>query len=515
MKWSAVPTTLVACLLGMAAPLSSQETTPPSGQERAPLTLEEAIELARRNNPTFQQAINDLGPAAWGVRAANANLFLPNADLAFSAAWQDAGEERLGGATFAQPSVYLSQYSLSLSYTLNGTTLFQPGQRRAESTAAARRVDNAELTLRNGVTRAYLEVLRLQERATQAERELQRTEEHLRLAQAREQVGAGTRLETMQADVSRGQAQVTSLQAANAARVAKLRLIQALGVDLPADQIELVSEFEIFEPNLSLDELVSEAMTRHPSLVAIRADRNAASASVKVAKASYFPTLSLRASWSGFTREETNTALGISQAVGSAESQADGTVLLCEQFGDLYDAAGAPRPDPYADCSDYAFTPQDSARIASQYREANQQFPFAFQNEPVRLSAFFSIPLFNGFDRQLQVEQAVARRNDLDHQMRGLELQIRADVTEAVHNLETGYQTVQIQRENVRRAQEELRLARERYQLGAGTFLELLDSQTLAAQAEVDQIEAVYSFHQSLAALEAAVGRPLSLRQGQ
>ena len=58
-------------------------------------------------------------------------------------------------------------------------------------------------------------------------------------------------------------------------------------------------------------------------------------------------------------------------------------------------------------------------------------------------------------------------------------------------------------------------MARERYQLGAGTFLELLDSETLAAQAEVDQIESVYAFHQALTALEAAVGRPLQLPSGE
>nr|NIU79649.1 TolC family protein [Gammaproteobacteria bacterium] len=71
------------------------------------------------------------------------------------------------------------------------------------------------------------------------------------------------------------------------------------------------------------------------------------------------------------------------------------------------------------------------------------------------------------------------------------------------------HRTVQLQRENTRRAREELRLARERYELGASSFLDLLDSQTLATQAEVDQIEAVFSFHQSLAALEAAIGRRL------
>ncbi|MEE9247044.1 MAG: TolC family protein, partial [Gemmatimonadota bacterium] len=125
------------------------------------------------------------------------------------------------------------------------------------------------------------------------------------------------------------------------------------------------------------------------------------------------------------------------------------------------------------------------------------------------VSAFIQIPIFNNFDRQAQVEQSVAARNDLDYFLRALELQTRANVAEAVYNLETAYETVVLQGVNTRTAREELRLAQERYQLGAGTFLELLDSQTLTAQAEVDEINAVFAFHQNLAALEASVGHEL------
>ena len=59
----------------------------------------------------------------------------------------------------------LSQYSFNLSYQLNGQTFFQPGQRKAQREAAQRRVDDADLQLKNAVTSAYLEVLRLQDRA--------------------------------------------------------------------------------------------------------------------------------------------------------------------------------------------------------------------------------------------------------------------------------------------------------------------------------------------------------------
>ena len=499
MKWRAVFALLVMSLVANASVSSAQD--------RAPLTLEQAIELAQRNSPAYLQTLNALDPANWSVRAANANLFLPRADLAFFTGWQDAGAQRLGAALFAQPSVLLSQYQFSLSYTLDGTTLFQPGQRKAERVAARRRIDNADLTLRNNVTSAYIEVLRLEARAEQAVRELRRTEEHLRLAEAREQVGAGTRLETMQAEVARGRAEVDLIQAQNTARVAKLRLIQALGVDVPADRIELVSEFEIFEPIFDIGTLITDAMSRHPSLVALRADRDAAHSSVKVAKAAYFPSLSLRASWSGFTREETNPDVSIDRAIQQAQSSAAATVAGCETFSDLYTLTGTPPPPPFNNCSAFEFTPDQAEAIDQNFRRINKNFPFEFRNEPLSLTAFFTMPIFNGFNRQLGVQQAVARENDVRHQIRGLELQIRADVTEAVHNLDTAYRTVQLQEENTERAREELRLARERYQLGAGTFLELLDSQTLAAQAEVDQIEALFGFHQTLAALEAAVGR--------
>jgi len=164
MNWRIARRTVLLCLLGAA--------TTANAQQRAPLTLEEAIDLASRNNPLFLQTLNDLGPAAWGVRAANASLLLPNANLSFGVGWQDAGQERLGAATFAQPSVRLSQYNFSLSYILNGTTLFQPGQRRAERRAVERRIDDAELVLHSQVTSVYLEVLRLEARAEQAEREL-------------------------------------------------------------------------------------------------------------------------------------------------------------------------------------------------------------------------------------------------------------------------------------------------------------------------------------------------------
>ena len=52
-------------------------------------------------------------------------------------------------------------------------------------------------------------------------------------------------------------------------------------------------------------------------------------------------------------------------------------------------------------------------------------------------------------------------------------------------------------------------LATERYRVGSGTFFELLDAQVAQLRAEIDYVNAVYDYHKAVAALEAAVGRPL------
>jgi outer membrane protein len=45
--------------------------------------------------------------------------------------------------------------------------------------------------------------------------------------------------------------------------------------------------------------------------------------------------------------------------------------------------------------------------------------------------------------------------------------------------------------------------------VGSGTFFELLDAQVAALRAEHDYVNAIYDYHKSLAALEAAIGRSL------
>ena len=70
-------------------------------------------------------------------------------------------------------------------------------------------------------------------------------------------------------------------------------------------------------------------------------------------------------------------------------------------------------------------------------------------------------------------------------------------------------QAIDIQRRNREASTEALQLAEQRYRVGSGTYIELLDARVEAERAASDYVAAVYEYHRSIAALENAVGRPL------
>lgn len=82
-------------------------------------------------------------------------------------------------------------------------------------------------------------------------------------------------------------------------------------------------------------------------------------------------------------------------------------------------------------------------------------------------------------------------------------------MTNAYHDLLTAYRAAGLEERNAAAAAEQLRLATERYRLNAGSIIELNQAQSDRALADQSRLAAVYAFHDALAALEAAVGRPL------
>jgi outer membrane protein TolC len=162
-------------------------------------------------------------------------------------------------------------------------------------------------------------------------------------------------------------------------------------------------------------------------------------------------------------------------------------------------------PLPSVDCSRIAFTDAQRRRIIEQ----NDQFPFGFVSSPPTVSLQLSVPIFSGLSRQRNLEAARLQRDDLVEQVREQEIALEADIAIGVANVRTAYESALLEERNRALSEQQLNLARERYQLGEITFVDLVVAQTGLAQAEADRLAAVYAYHDLVTALEALVGAPL------
>ncbi|MEO8225804.1 MAG: TolC family protein [Gemmatimonadota bacterium] len=495
---------LLALSAGGPAAAAAQDTT--TVAPTATLTLAEALATARTNSPTYRQTLNDAGPARWGVRSAYGDL-LPSASVSGGLGYTGSGQSSFGGTTFSQTSPsYNSNYGVNLQWNITGRTLSAPGQAKALERATTADINAAGTNLKQQVTTQYLQSLQATAQVEVARQQVLRNIDFLKLAQARYQVGQATLLDVRQAEVTKGTSDVALLRAIQTDNEAKLELIRRMGVVAPIaiDQLKLTDSFPVTAPEFNLDQLLAAAAEQNPELLAFRARDAAAGANVSAARSEFLPSLSMSAGWNGFTQQFTNSGLLVNQALTGAQGQ----YANCLDNNTIRSSAGlAPR-----DClATTGLTDPNTLdpQVQQQIISSNSVFPFNFSRQPFSARLSLSLPIFTGFSRSLRVAQARAQLQDADESVRARALQLRTDVQGRYLALGSAYKTIAVQQANREAAREQLRLAQDRYRLGSGTALELSDAQNAIQRAEGDYVNAIYGYHIAIAALEAAVGRPL------
>ena len=490
----------VICGLLALAPVMPAAAQARDSAALAPvLSLQDAISLARRNNPVFLQTRSARQRAGAALRTSY-GVLLPDISTSFSNGYREGRPQFFGGQSFGSTSdVISSDASVNMRVQYNGTNLLAPKVQRANLEAAESDLTNADAVLRLAVTGQYLNVLAAQARAQLNDTLLTSAQAQLDLSRAQAAVGAATTLDVRRAEVQVGQARVAVLREYNNVETEKLRLFQQLGVEQPTS-VRLTTELPVAEPALNLQELLSNARRQNPALAAAKSRESAASVGVRQARSAYLPTLALSTGISGYTSQATDIDSEIiDERTGRANSLSSclGTDSLRTRNG---------LPSIAQSCNTrFSFTDADAAAI----RSANAKYPFDFTRDPITFQASLSIPIFNGFQREQRVQEAEATRNDARYSVRAQELRVTAEVTTGYRNLLTAYQAVQIQTQNSQAAREALALAQERFRVGANTFVDIVQARADFQRAESDRITAIYEFHRAYATLESAVGRPL------
>ena len=455
-----------ALLVGAAAPGAAQQADASSADRAAgsasaqpgdtvTLTLAQALDIARRSNPAYQRALNDVSLNAVEMRTLWFDQLLPSASLSLFNTDFTGNLQRISRDDFGNPVEnptadwqYFSRTShfLSLGWQVQGASLFQSHRRqslvnRTREFAESRVLSEVQLEVQRGFWDALeqLELTRTEEDLVQARRvDLQLTERLFGLAQR-------TRVDVLNAELE-VERQLLALQGQRAAyEQALLALRTALGdIDLPAIH-PADEELPIFDPSrLEAETLVETALRVNPALMESRATVETSRLGVNETRNLWWPQISL--------------GLNLYR-----RSQTPGGEALFEPW-------------------------------PGEGMERN----FFLQ---------FSLPVFNNYlqNRQQQHQASVQLENSVESE-REQRLQIEQQVRGQLLELQNQWESLRLTERALAIAEEALALRREEYRLGTASYEDLRNSIEAEAEQRRALVTARHAFVDALLNLEQAVG---------
>ncbi|HEY4099767.1 MAG TPA: TolC family protein [Gemmatimonadales bacterium] len=496
---------LVALLVAAAARLGAQAQVPHQ------LSLQQALQLAKANNPTYRQAVDAADPAAEAVKEAKWAI-LPRLSLNGGMGYTGSGSQTFGGTVFTSSSLLSSNYGFNASMQLSPQTWMTPSLNRAQERVADENINVSGVTLTSNVSTQYFTVLRALATVNVAIQQITADSGQLRLAQAKQAVGQASLLDVLSAQTAMANHQVQLLQARQAATQAKITLVQMIGMpgDANVDSLALTEPYPLTEPHFDLAQLEASAHTANPSIRSLLAQDHANSVNVHIQKLARLPTVSLSAGLSGYTQESTDENSLIVNRLQSAQGQEANCAFQNQILLGLNPPLqGSIIPDCKAfsglDATGTALQPS----IVNEIHAENSVFPFAFTRNPLSVNLQFSLPLWDGYSRSLAISQAEAARDEGRESLRAQQLATDAQIQSQLLAVTTAWQRIGIQDSNRVTARQQLQLAQDKYRIGNGSVLDVSAAQTAMTQAEADYVNAIYDYHLAVVALEAAVGRPL------
>lgn len=286
-EWRSVSVTLAALALCPAAG---------RGQEEAArqITLGEALEMARRASPALGQAGAGVDVAEQ-TRLSAYGAFLPSVDLSYGYINSSSGRLDPTGQAITTTS-YTSQ--IGASYVLfDGLRRFRDLRgARLSVDAELARYRETEWDTAERVKGAYFNAVANRDLVRVEQDRVARQEEQLRFVEQQLALGRATRSDVLRSRVDLNNARVALVNARAAARNSRYALAEAVGVTSPLEPVEEAG-LETEPLGLGRAELLGMALQAAPSLVAARAETQAAEAQVSSARSSYLPSLVFSGGW--------------------------------------------------------------------------------------------------------------------------------------------------------------------------------------------------------------------------
>jgi outer membrane protein len=303
---------LLALTLALPGGLVAQASTTPG------ITLDEAIHRAYLAQPSMVQAQGSIQKAAmqykmsWGAYIPNLTWSSTYGNSFNGAAGTNQAGQVTGGNTTSQTM------SNTLSGNVNLFTGFQRGAQmdaaRATEAAAGAGLLNAQYQTALSAKQTFFGALAANELVRVRELSLRRAEEQLSVSVAKLQAGSATRSDSLRSLVTLGNTKLQLLSAVTSVATTEANLGRLVGMDgrvraLPDSAYLLVVEIG------DTATIRTEAENNSPAVLTTQAQAEAARASLRASKSTWWPQLNLSGRYS-FNRTQ-NTRAGLEDITNS------------------------------------------------------------------------------------------------------------------------------------------------------------------------------------------------------
>ncbi len=249
--------------------------------------LKALIQMGLDNNKDVKQAVLAIQKAQAQYRITDSND-APNVDLS-------GGYSRRADAPDSNPrdayNVGLGMAAYELDFWGKIANLKEQALQNYLSTAAAR--DTAQVSLIANIAKSYVNLSYQQKQLELAISTLQTREESLRITKARLEAGIDSKAPSLQAAASAETARIAALNAQSGVLRAKNALKYLVGAPITDDMLPDPAVPNIASNQVLSAGLPSDLLRYRPDILQAEYNLKAAGANIEVARAAYYPSISL------------------------------------------------------------------------------------------------------------------------------------------------------------------------------------------------------------------------------
>jgi len=450
-----VPTTEAT---GIIAPAPSQPA--PAQEEAVPeaLTLERSLEIALKNNP-------EVAATLWDVSAAGAKV-----DQAKAAQWPWLAYEGNYVKYFNPRPVFEARYNAerrlfsrqqSRGDVLLKFPLFTGGRiineikaselfRLAEQDRLSRTRDELVFNLSS----TYYGILSQEKVIDSVRFSLESMQEQRKKMAKMVEVAKAARVDLMRTEVRVADLEQSLEKETNILEIQKRLIANLMGLDFDKAQLKFAGKLSFEKTGYRPSQLVPRALSQRPDFKAAKERVESQARKVDVARAGHYPNVNL---------------------VGAYGYRGTGVI-------GVYDNRSANNP--------------------------TNRGPF--YDEDANVGVVLTMPLFEGGRISAKVREEFSALAAAQERLRKLNLQVRQEVETAILDVDSSSERVRATAKAIEQARESLRIETLKYNLGAGTVTDVLDSQSALLLTETTYYRALADFNSAVARLKLAVGGNLS-----